>query len=343
MENKILEGNTMQNIINKIINGQTELVRSFISTKYQSTRQAAINKLKIEILTVEKLIDPIYITSDFKIIDGWKRLSILQELYTEGFKLKEEPTVIVVDGAEQEEELYIAKNIMVNRFTKSWLAIVAAENNLPECRRLANARRGSKQNDKFNACSAAGLAFGISDKLVQQADDILKSKHAEFFRKEIRLNKITVTNAHEIVKKELESITAELKKGKTYRKAMNSKMRNDNDKKEHDKFQQRQEFQRNNPLDYQKENIPDTNLNINQDNLSADTVLSPVIELKTVHNNTRFIGVLDAYCSPKFKAELVELLKKHMPNTNISFVTDINKVQQYVHENLQYRDSIDVA
>ncbi len=355
----------MQNdIINQIITGEVEMVLSTIAKNYQTSRQGDQVKLRIDILTVGRLTDPIYITPENEIIDGFKRLEVLKELYKEGFKLVAEPTVVIIDTYEKQEEIYISKNIMINRFTKSWLAVIAVNHSLPENRRIAAARRGIKQDVPFNACKVSAEAFGLSDKLVQQAETILNSPYGEFVRGKIRENKITVTNAYEIINKNRTSILDDMEKGKTYQQAINIYQRDKQGDIQHRKFQEREKFRQEKLLDYQKSTNLDTTpdsqetqeiaQNIegntqdcqgNQDVALANKVLASIIELKTVYNQTKFFGALNADCSPEFKDGLAELMKKHIPNSHIVFVKDINKIQQLIHEEekLEYFDSIDIA
>ena len=360
------------NIINKIINGEFQMVRSMIAAKYQTIRQDDMDKLKIDIVTTERLTDPIYITSENKIIDGWKRLVILQELYQEGFKLAVEPIVIIVDGSEKQEDIYITKNVMVNRYKKSWLAVMAAENNLPETRRIATARRGIKQTDKYDACDAAGLAFGISGKLVQQADDILKSSQGDFFRMKIRNEEITVTNAYEIVNRELNSILNDMKNGKTYRQAMNDFMRDGQGTRQHNQFQERQRQTENNPLEFEtyitklaplKPIVSSTPIiGSTSTQVSAEAIITAAVdsactellkpiskiislhsETQSVSNQTKFFGALSADCPDEFKNEMEQLMRKYIPNSHIVFVHNRLKLQQLVHENLNYEDILEAA
>ncbi len=348
----------MQNtIINQIITGEFKMERSQIAAKYQTIRKDDMDKLRIDIVTTARLTDPIFVTPEYQIIDGWKRLLILQELQQEEFELTVEPTVIIVDDNEQQEKIYISKNVIVNRYKKSWLAVIAAENNLPETRRIANARRGIKQEEPYDACTAAGLAFGISGKLVQQADDVLKSPEGSFLRNKIRTEEMTVTNAFEIVSRQLDSILNEMINGKTYRQAMNDFSRDGQGDRQHEKFQARQQIT-NSSLQNE----------IHMSTVSAFTVQSqeesklaivptpvpsPVATPKTGIVSSQpqaefiqrhFFGALSADYSPEFKADLEQLMKKHMPGSCIISVQNQRELWQLIEENnLIYTDIVQAA
>lgn len=344
------------NIIEKVITGELEMAQAAIAKKYQTIRQDDMSKLKLDIVATGKFTDPIYLTPEHKIIDGWKRLIIIKELYQEDFKLTVEPTVIIIDGSERQEEIYISKNVMVNRYKKSWLAIIASENYLPRTRKIAAARRGIKQKDGYDACADAGTVFGISGKLVQQADDVLKSQYGEFLRGKIRTDEITVTNAYELITKQLESILNDMKNGKTYRQAMNDFMRDGQGTRQHERFQKREELKNNNLLEYQKNEIKLATSTLQAENESVLAPIStlravtistmPKIEIKTQAESTQshFVGALSEDCSPEFKIELEQLIKKYMPNSYIVFVQNKMKLQQIVHENnLNYTDIVKAA
>lgn len=353
------------NILNQLINGEVEMVRSAIAQKYQATRQDDKAKLRIDIMTAERLTDPIYITPDNEIVDGWKRLEILKELHNDNFKLAIDPAFVTVHTAEQQEEIYISKNVMVNRYKKSWLAIIAAENILPGNRRIAQARKGIKQEDNFDACSTSGMAFGISGKLVQWADEVLKSPHGSFLREKIRAQELTVTDAHEIVSRELADILDDMKNGKTYKAARNSLMREGQATRQHTKFQQREEFKGKNPMEYKEKNTPAVS---DDESASQETVTSSsmpnqgnaslslvsgtdttaqqptTVPLKAVSKQKRFLGALSGDCPVELRKELAILLGKYMPNSLIVFVQDRLKLQQLVHENhLEYTDYVEAA
>lgn len=350
------------NILNQLINGEVKMVRSAIAQKYQATRQDDKAKLRIDIMTAERLTDPIYITPDNEIVDGWKRLEILKELYNDNFKLAIDPAFITVHTDEQQEEIYISKNVMVNRYKKSWLAIIAAENILQGNRRIAQARKGIKQEDNFDACSASGMAFGISGKLVQWADEVLKSPHGSFLREKIRAQELTVTDAHEIVSRELTDIINNMKNGKTYKAARNSFMREEQATRQHTKFQKRKEFKEKNPMEYKGKNMPAVS---DDESASQETATSSSIPnqgnaalslgettsnetksvpLKAIMKQTHFLGALSVDCPVQFREGLAELLKNYMPDYYIVFVQDRLSLQKVVHEHhLEYTDYIEAA
>lgn len=341
------------NIFNQFICGDIELVRSAIATKYHTIRQDDMDKLKVDIMTTARLTDPIYITAEYQIIDGWKRLEILKNLYKEDFQLVVEPTVIIIDDSEQQEEIYISKNVMVSRYKKSWLAIIAAENNLPENRRIAQARKGIKQEEKFDACVASGLAFGISGKLVQQADDVLKSNYGSFLREKIRTGELTVTDAYDIVSKYLGDILNDMiQNGRNYKEAKNNFQRNGQAEREHKKYQERQRQMKNNPLEFQEhtdesaQSTASTKMTkSNEDKAVSNLVHIPAqLENQFQSKKTHFFGALSADCPSVFKIELEQLMKKHIPNSHIVFVQDRLKLQQLVHENnLHYTEMVKAA
>lgn len=341
------------NIFNQFICGDIELVRSAIATKYQTIRQDDMDKLKVDIMTTARLTDPIYITAEYQIIDGWKRLEILKNLYKEDFQLVVEPTVIIIKGAEQQEEIYISKNVMVNRYKKSWLAIIAAENNLPENRRIAQARKGIKQEEQFDACVVSGLAFGISGKLVQQADNVLNSKYGSFLREKIRTGELTVTDAYEIVSKDLGDILTDMiQNGRTYKESKNNLQRNGQAEREHKKYQKRQQQMENHPLEFQKhmaeleQSTVSTEISNSVDNKAVSNLVQMPIQAENQSEckQTHFFGALSADCSAEFKTELEQLMKKHIPNSHIVFVKNRLKLQQVVHENnLHYTEMVKAA
>lgn len=340
------------NIFDQIICGDIELVLSAIARKYQTVRQEDIQKLKIDIMTTAKLTDPIYITADYQIVDGWKRLGILKELYKEEFRLEVEPVFITIDSPEQQDEIYISKNVMVNRYKKSWLAIIAAENILPDNRRIAQARRGIKQEEKFDACVATGLAFGISGKLVQQADDVLKSQHGLFLREKIRLEELTVTQAYEIVSRQLDGRLNGMTNGKTYKEVTNDSQRDGQAKREHRKYQERQRYAEKNQLEFQQHisGVVQTTETTETPKSDETKAVSNVVNMPTQSENQsentkiHFIGALSADCSTEFKTELEQLMKKYTPNSEIVFVQKRLKLQQLVYENnLDYSDVIRAA
>lgn len=340
------------NIIETIITGELEMVQAAIAKKYQTIRKNDMAKLKIDIVVTEKLTDPIYVTPEYRIIDGWKRLLILKELYEEDFKLAVKPTVIIVDTSEQQEDIYISKNVMVNRYKKSWLAVIAAENNLPETRRIAAARRGIKQTEPYDACTVAGLAFGVSGKTIQQADDILKSQYGEFLREKIRTEEITVDNAYKLVSRKLNGILDDMKNGRTYQEAANSFMRDEQGTREHNRFQDRQKQMRKNPLEYEEYMMESLTPTAQSENESIPTqVLAPIStkistlpKTKSESKQSHFFGALSADCSPEFKNELEQLLEKHLPNNEILFIENRLKLQQVIHENnLSYTDIVRAA
>lgn len=349
----------MQNtIINQIITGEFKMERSQIATKYQTIRKDDMDKLRIDIVTTARLTDPIFVTPEYQIIDGWKRLLILQELQQEGVELTVKPTVIIVEDNEQQEKIYISKNVIVNRYKKSWLAVIAAENNLPENRRIANARRGIKQEEPYDACTAAGLAFGISGKLVQQADDVLKSPEGLFLRNKIRNEEMTVTNAFEIVSRQLDSILNEMINGKTYRQAMNDFSRDGQGNRQHEKFQERQKQIAETSLENEVHMSASVALTVQSEDESKPAITptpvpSPIETSKTgiVSNQPQagpiqrdFFGALSADYSPEFKADLEQLMKKHMPGSYIVSVKNQKKLWQLIEENnLIYSDVVQAA
>lgn len=319
---------------NTIINNEFKMELAAIAAKYKTGSQEEMDRLRIDIFTTGRLTDPIYLTSDNLILDGLKRLTILKELYEEGFKLVSEP-VIIVAKEEEQEDIYISKNVMVKQYTKSWLAVLAAENKLESTRRIAAARKGIKQTEGFNACDAAGLAFGVSGKFVQQADVVLKSKNGSFFREKIRIDELSVNGAYEIVKRELSDIENDMiKNNKTYQQAKNSFQRNEQYSKQHEKYQERQEIKNNNQLEYQKEKINISSVKVKEE------VSDNIINLPS----SKFIGTLSNDLPEEFINGLEELIKIYIPGSQIFLISDRLKLQKLVHENdLEYTGILEVA
>lgn len=339
------------NIFNQIICGDIEMVQAAIAVKYQTIRQNDMEKLRIDILATARITDPIYLTREYKIVDGWKRLVILKSLYnSDEFQLTVEPTIIIVGDGNEQEEIYISKNVMVNRYKKSWLAIIAAENNLPETRRIAAARKGIKQEKNYDACTEAGKAFGISNKTIQQAESILKSSAATLLRDRIRMEELTIDKAYGLVSKQLDQVLAYMQEGKTYQQAMNIFMRDVAANRDHQKYQMRQEFIQNNPLEYQatEKNSPVIKLPtvaevVPSATINTEVVPSPKSKPLSLVASTRFIGALSDDCPSQFRYELELLLQQYMPNSNVVFVKDRIKLQKLVHENLSYDDMAEAA